>query len=76
MIIIVTKAYNDYNQYGEYFVGVFTTEDKAREAFPKIGRHTPETGPWDIEWYELHKVEQDKAYEWITNSELKENNYV
>ena len=71
MLYLITKSYNSYDQFGEYFVGIFDTENKARKAFPKIGRNTSRSGHLDDEWYELHKIEPNKVYKWITNSELQ-----
>lgn len=68
---IITAEYNDYNQYGEYFVGIIPelTLDNIRKIFPdrdeEFLNHILNGGgrvDYQFCWYNLFKVEECKNY--------------
>jgi hypothetical protein len=51
-MFVLLEIYNDYNQYGRYYCGVFSTREKAREQVDHIGRKN-----WEYSWYVIEAVE-------------------
>lgn len=71
MMYVITAEYNDYNQYGEYFVGIISelTLDNIRKIFPDRDKeflnHILNGGGrinYQHCWYNLFEVEECKNY--------------
>lgn len=64
---VLTQEYNDYDQYGEYFVAVFATKPTAKQLMPHTGwyewahEHLLDGGrvEWEDNWYYLREVEAE-----------------
>jgi len=61
-LYIVVKEYNDYDQHGGYFIGVYDTYEKAKNSVNHFGRVNDEN-----EWYTCLKIP--------INTTLKEDDY-
>lgn len=51
-IWVITQYYNEYNQYGGYFVSAHTSEKSAIESVPHVGRIN-----YEDSWYEVESTE-------------------
>lgn len=55
---VLLKQYNDYNQHGGYFAGIFDTEKQAIASVNHLGRLN-----YEETWYELIKINKNKIYD-------------
>ena len=53
-LFIVTREENEYDQYGEYFEGVFSSREKALESVDHLGRVN-----FENTWYNLTEYTLD-----------------
>jgi hypothetical protein len=70
---ILTKAVNDYNQHGDYFVCAFTNKPTRKElkavipeADRKLLTHILNGGgrvEWEYEWYFLEELQSGQVYQ-------------
>lgn len=57
-IYVVLEYFNEYEQHGGYFRGVFNTWDEALSHIGEVGRISDE-----YSWYEIEPVAIDKFYD-------------
>jgi len=55
---VLLEYWNDYNQHGGYFVGIFVSKKSALNAVHHVGRRD-----YEDTWYEIEKVIVNKVYE-------------
>lgn len=63
---ILLEFFNDYDQHGGYFAGVFDSYDLAKAAAGELGRKGS-----DYSWYRAVEVDTNKVVGVIDESEMK-----